>query len=47
MASQGVRSEAQEDVVDILHQLNVVALGQATDAHPAPADVQPVRITAV
>ncbi|WP_327328768.1 hypothetical protein OG735_41645 (plasmid) [Streptomyces sp. NBC_01210] len=42
-----ILTENHEDVVDILHQLNAVALGQAMEAHPAPAGAHPVRITSV
>lgn len=41
------RREDHEDVVDILHQLNAVALGQAMQAHPAPAGAHPVHFTVV
>ncbi|MFF0067003.1 hypothetical protein ACFYRC_36970 [Streptomyces sp. NPDC005279] len=42
-----ILTEDHEDFVDLLHQLNAVAVGQATEAHPAPAGAHPVRITAV
>ncbi|MER6237648.1 hypothetical protein ABT185_16525 [Streptomyces clavifer] len=42
-----ILTENHEDVADILHQLNAVALGQAMEAHPAPADAHPVRFTIV
>ncbi|TQK49887.1 hypothetical protein FBY35_0166 [Streptomyces sp. SLBN-118] len=36
-----ILTEDHEDVVDILHQLNAVTLGQAMEAHPAPAGAIP------
>ncbi|MFJ7201721.1 MULTISPECIES: hypothetical protein [unclassified Streptomyces] len=42
-----ILTENHEDVADILRQLNAVALGQAMEAHPAPAGAHPVRFTIV
>ncbi|WP_426570370.1 hypothetical protein [Streptomyces canus] len=36
-----------EDVADTLRQLEAVGVGQALDAHPAPAGSHPVRLTVV
>lgn len=35
------------DVADTLHQLEAAGVGQAIDAHPAPAGTHPARHTAV
>ncbi|MFI5867270.1 hypothetical protein [Streptomyces sp. NPDC051546] len=35
-----------EDVADVLHQMNAIALGQALKAHPGPAGARLARITA-
>ncbi|MER5996443.1 hypothetical protein [Streptomyces viridosporus] len=40
-------TEDHEDVADVLPQLEAVGVGQALDAHPAPAGAHPVRLTAV
>lgn len=40
-------TEDHEDVADTLRQLEAVGVGQALDAHPAPAGAHPVRLTAV
>ncbi|MGW0424683.1 hypothetical protein [Streptomyces sp. NPDC003015] len=40
-------TEDHEDVTDVLRQLEEVGVGQALDAHPAPAGAHPVRHTAV
>ncbi|MEU1535936.1 hypothetical protein [Streptomyces fagopyri] len=40
-------TEDHEDVADTLRQLEAVGVGQALDAHPAPARAHPVRLTAV
>ncbi|GGN45402.1 hypothetical protein [Streptomyces fuscichromogenes] len=40
-------TEDHEDVADILRQLEAVGVGQALDAHPAPAGGQPVRLSIV
>ncbi|MBT2459763.1 hypothetical protein [Streptomyces sp. ISL-86] len=42
-----ILTQGHEDVVDVLHQLNAVALGEAMEAHPAPAGARTVRITTV
>ncbi|MFJ1930391.1 MULTISPECIES: hypothetical protein [unclassified Streptomyces] len=42
-----ILTENHENVADVLHQLNAVALGQAMEAHPAPADAHPLRFTSV
>ncbi|MFJ8470214.1 hypothetical protein [Streptomyces swartbergensis] len=39
------REECGETVADVLRQMEAVALGQALDAHPAPAGAHPVRPT--
>ncbi|MEU7627121.1 hypothetical protein AB0B95_33635 [Streptomyces hygroscopicus] len=38
-------TEDHEDVADVLRQLEAVGVGQALDAHPAPAGSLPVRLT--
>ncbi|MEU0214505.1 hypothetical protein ABZ281_05040 [Streptomyces sp. NPDC006265] len=38
-------TEDHEDVADVLRQLEAVGVGQALDAHPAPAGAHPVRHT--
>ncbi|WP_258056111.1 hypothetical protein [Streptomyces sp. Ru62] len=40
-------TEDHEDIADTLRQLEAVGVGQALDAHPAPAGAHPVRLTAV
>ncbi|MFE9454510.1 hypothetical protein [Streptomyces sp. NPDC006739] len=40
-------TEDHEDVADTLRQLEAVGVGQALDAHPAPAGSHPVRLTVV
>ncbi|MEU5273335.1 hypothetical protein AB0G77_33440 [Streptomyces hygroscopicus] len=40
-------TEDHEDVADVLRQLEAVGVGQALDAHPAPAGSLPVRLTIV
>lgn len=40
-------TEDHEDVVDTLRQLEAVGVGQALDAHPAPAGAHPLRLTVV
>ncbi|MCF3105352.1 hypothetical protein IPZ58_27710 [Streptomyces roseoverticillatus] len=40
-------TEDHEDVADVLRQLEAVGVGQALDAHPAPAGAHPVRLTIV
>ncbi|MGV9342940.1 hypothetical protein [Streptomyces sp. NPDC003688] len=40
-------TEDHEDVVDTLRQLEAVGVGQALDAHPAPAGSHPVRLSIV
>ncbi|MFJ7905150.1 hypothetical protein ACIQ6V_32490 [Streptomyces sp. NPDC096198] len=40
-------TEDHEDVADTLRQLEAVGVGQALDAHPAPAGPHPVRLTVV
>lgn len=42
-----VLTQEHEDVADILLQMEAVGLGQAFDAHPAPAGGHPVRLTIV
>lgn len=42
-----ILTEDHEDVADILEQLEAVAVGQALDAHPAPAGAHSVRLTVV
>ncbi|MEU1457743.1 hypothetical protein [Streptomyces avermitilis] len=42
-----VLTQEHEDVADILRQMEAVGLGQALDAHPAPAGAHPVRLTIV
>ncbi|MEU5646636.1 hypothetical protein [Streptomyces milbemycinicus] len=38
-------TEDHEDAADILRQLEAVGVGQALDAHPAPAGSHPVRLS--
>ncbi|MFD5714099.1 hypothetical protein ACFWHW_27625 [Streptomyces pharetrae] len=38
-------TESHEDVADTLRQLETVGVGQALDAHPAPAGAHPARLT--
>ncbi|MEW2490458.1 hypothetical protein [Streptomyces sp. NPDC048411] len=38
-------TEDHEDVADVLCQLEAVGVGQALDAHPAPAGAHPVRLS--
>jgi hypothetical protein len=40
-------TEDPEDVADTLRRLEAVGVGQALDAHPAPAGSHPVRLTVV
>ncbi|MEV0694840.1 hypothetical protein [Streptomyces sp. NPDC050388] len=40
-----ILTEDHEDVADVLRQLEAIGVGQALDAHPAPADAHPVRLT--
>ncbi|WP_338930394.1 hypothetical protein WEB32_00235 [Streptomyces netropsis] len=40
-------TEDHKNVADALHQLEAVGVRQALDAHPAPADAHPVRLTIV
>ncbi|MGW3498657.1 hypothetical protein [Streptomyces sp. NPDC001020] len=40
-------TEDHEDVADIHRQLEAVGVGQALDAHPAPAGSHPVRLSIV
>jgi hypothetical protein len=40
-------TEDHEDVADTLRQLEAVGVGQALDAHPAPAGAHPARLTVV
>ncbi|WP_367140619.1 MULTISPECIES: hypothetical protein [Streptomyces] len=40
-------TEDHEDVADVLRQLEAVGVGQALDAHPAPAGAHPVRLAIV
>jgi hypothetical protein len=42
-----ILTEDHEDVADVLGQLAAVAVGQALDAHPAPAGAHSVRLTVV
>ncbi|MEV5177734.1 hypothetical protein AB0L10_43550 [Streptomyces flaveolus] len=43
--AQQFLTEDHEDVADTLRQLEAVGVGQALDAHPAPAGAHPVRLT--
>ncbi|MEV7130961.1 hypothetical protein [Streptomyces sp. NPDC093260] len=43
--AQQFLTDDREDVADTLRQLEAVGVGQALDAHPAPAGSQPVRLT--
>jgi hypothetical protein len=45
--TEQILAEDQEDVADILRRLEAVGVGQALDAHPAPAGAHSVRRTAV
>ncbi len=40
-----ILAEDHENVPDVLRQLEAVGVGQALDAHPAPAGAHPVRLT--
>ncbi|MFE2038608.1 hypothetical protein ACFXBB_36380 [Streptomyces scopuliridis] len=42
-----ILTEDHEDVAYVLRQLEAVGVGQALDAHPAPAGAHPVRLTIV
>ncbi|MEU0676950.1 hypothetical protein ABZ330_29410 [Streptomyces sp. NPDC006172] len=42
-----ILTEDHEDVADVLRQLEAVGVGQALDAHPAPAGAHPARLTVV
>ncbi|WP_327293008.1 hypothetical protein [Streptomyces sp. NBC_01198] len=43
--TEQILTEDHEDVADILRQLEAAGVGQALDAHPAPAGAHPVRFT--
>jgi hypothetical protein len=43
--TEQILTEDHEDVADILRQLEAVGVGQALEAHPAPAGAHPVRFT--
>jgi hypothetical protein len=45
--AQQFLTEDHEDVADTLRQMEAVGVGQALDAHPAPAGPLPVRLTIV
>ncbi|MFF3934263.1 hypothetical protein [Streptomyces hirsutus] len=45
--AQQFLTEDHEDVAGVLHHLEAVGVGQALDAHPAPASAPPVRLTTV
>ncbi|MFC9219268.1 hypothetical protein ACFT8W_00305 [Streptomyces hygroscopicus] len=47
MSALQMLTEDHEDVADVLRQLEAVEVGQALDAHPAPAGSLPVRLTIV
>ncbi|MGW0771927.1 hypothetical protein [Streptomyces sp. NPDC002676] len=42
-----ILTEDHEDITDVLRQLEAVGVGQAVDAHPAPAGARPVRLSIV
>ncbi|MEU0061278.1 hypothetical protein [Streptomyces sp. NPDC006334] len=45
--TQQFLTEDHEDLADTLRQLEAVGVGQALDAHPAPAGSHPARLTVV